>query len=66
MKLGESVTFKVKAYGLEVKDIEWKTTKKSIVVIDKKTGKAKAVKKGTDYIIASIGNITCQIKVTVK
>ncbi|HKL79085.1 MAG TPA: hypothetical protein VJ888_01475 [Mobilitalea sp.] len=66
IKVGESFTFTAKAYGLDIKNIEWRTTKKSIVIINKKTGKASGVKKGTDYIIASINNITCQIKVTVK
>lgn len=66
MKVGESFTFTAKAYGLEDKKIEWKTTKKSIVTINKKTGKATAVKKGTDYVVVSIDNVTYKMKVIVK
>lgn len=66
MKVGESFTFTAEAFGLDAQNIEWSTTRKSIVVINKKTGRATAVKKGTDYVVASIGDITYQVKVIVK
>lgn len=66
MKLGESFPFKAEAFGLETKDIEWTTSKKSIVVIDKKTGRASAKSKGTDYVMAKIGDVSCKVKVVVK
>jgi hypothetical protein len=65
MKVGESISLSVKAEGLDPAAVIWKTTKQSIVVIDKK-GKATAVKKGTDYISAQIGDTTKVIKMTVK
>jgi hypothetical protein len=65
MKVGDTFTFKIEAKGLDLKDIVWKTTKKSVVVIDKK-GKATAVSEGTDYVVVSIGNVTKKIKVVVK
>ncbi len=65
MKVGDTFTFKIEAKGLDLKDIVWKTTKKSVVVIDK-NGKATAVSKGTDYVVVSIGNVTKKIKVVVK
>jgi hypothetical protein len=45
--------------------IKWKTTKKSILVIDR-NGKATAVSKGTDYVQIQIGKVTKKIKVVVK
>jgi hypothetical protein len=42
------------------------TSKKSVVVINKTTGKAKAKTKGTDYIIAKAGKVKVEIKVKVS
>ncbi|HHV12462.1 MAG TPA: hypothetical protein GXX75_19490 [Clostridiales bacterium] len=66
MKVGKSFTFTAKAYGLDIKDAVWTTTKKSILVINKKTGKATAVSVGTDYVKVKIGNATQTVKVVVK
>ena len=66
MKVGDSFTFKADAYGLEANDIVWSTTEKSIVVIDKNTGKATAKSVGTDYVVAKIGNKSIKIKVVVN
>ena len=65
IKVGESISFSVKVEGLDPVAVIWKTTKKSIVAIDK-NGKATAVRKGTVYISAQIGDTTKVIKMTVK
>lgn len=67
MKVGETFTFKAKAYdGLDIKNAVWKTTEKSIVVINAKTGAATAKSKGTDYVVVSIGKVSEKVKVVVK
>jgi hypothetical protein len=66
MKLGQTFTFQAKIYGFDIRDINWMTTKNSIVEIDKKTGKAIAKSKGTDYVVAKIGNVVKKVKVVVK
>ena len=38
MKKGEQYTFQAKGYGLDTAKITWTTSKKAIVVIDKKSG----------------------------
>ena len=66
MKKGESYTFKAVGYGVDTDKITWKTTKKSIVVIDKKTGEAKAKKKGADYVVAKSKRVSVKLNVKVK
>jgi len=66
MSVGDTFTFVAKAYGLDSNDIVWTTTQKSILVIDKKTGVATAKSKGTDYVVAKIGDVRVVIKVTVQ
>ena len=66
MKIGESVTFTAKAYGLDNNNIKWSTAKKSVVIINKTNGKATAVSKGTDYVTANVGGTAVKIKVVVK
>ncbi len=66
MKVGEAFTFKAYAYGLDSDDITWTTSAKSIVAINKKTGRATAISKGTDYVIATVSEKQVKIKVTVK
>lgn len=66
MKVGNTFTFTAKAYGVDIKNAVWTTTAKSIVVIDKKTGRAVAKSKGTDYIVVKAGNVTQKVKVVVK
>ncbi len=65
MKLGEVFTFRVDFYGVKPDDIVWTTTKKSIVVINKKTGKAVAKSKGIDYVVAKVGKVSEKIKVVI-
>ena len=64
MKLGSKFKFSAKVSGSD--HIVWTTTKKSVVVIDKKTGVAKAKSKGTDYVVMTAGNTVVKIKVVVK
>ncbi|WOO35690.1 Ig-like domain-containing protein [Anaerocolumna sp. AGMB13020] len=66
MKKGEIFTFAVKGYGYAPKGITYATAKSSIVEINKTTGRAKAVAKGTDYVVITYGKHTQKIKVTVK
>ncbi|HKL98908.1 MAG TPA: hypothetical protein VJZ06_03240 [Mobilitalea sp.] len=63
---GKSFKFEAESYGLNKDDIIWSTTKRSIVVINKKTGKATAKTKGTDYVTASIDGISVKKRVVVK
>jgi hypothetical protein len=66
MKTGESFIFELTAYGLEISDIKWSTKMRSILVINKKTGKATAVSKGTDYVIVRTGKKVIKLKVVVE
>lgn len=66
MKLGSTYTFKAGVEGYDENNIVWTTTKKGILVINKKTGKAAANSKGIDYVEASIGGQTVKVKVVVK
>ncbi|MDF2472752.1 MAG: hypothetical protein K0R21_534 [Anaerocolumna sp.] len=63
---GDTFTFQAKGYGVNTEDIKFYTSKKSIVVINKTTGKAVAKSAGTDYVIAKVGNIEVRMKVEVK
>lgn len=67
LKKGENFTFQVKGYGVGTEDLFFSSSKKSIVVIHKKTGKAAAKSVGTDYIIirSGNGNIKMIIKIIV-
>lgn len=66
MKVGETFTFKALVNGEAVEDLSWYTTEKSIIVIDKRTGKAKAKSAGTDYIVVKCGKLKTKIKVVVE
>ena len=66
LKTGDTFTYKAVGYGVKTEDIMYYTSKKSVVVINKKTGKAKAKTKGTDYIIAKAGKVIVKIKVKVS
>lgn len=66
MKTGSTFNFTAKAYGIELKNVAWTTTNKSIVSIDKKTGKAVAKAKGTAYVEISVGKLKDKVKVVVK
>ena len=65
MKVGEVFGFKVDCYGMKPDDVTWTTIRKSIVVINKKTGKAVATSKGIDYVVAKAGRVSKKIKVVV-
>jgi hypothetical protein len=65
MKKGSAFTFRAKGYGVNSSDIRFTTSKKSIIVINKTTGKATAETTGIDYVIAEIGNIKVKMKVKV-
>ena len=65
LKNGDKFDFEAVAYGTNLKTV-WMTTKKSIVTINKKTGKATAKSKGTDYVKALAGDMMEIVKVTVK
>ncbi len=65
MKQGENFTFAAQGYGVDTSRITWQTTKKSVVVINKNTGKAMAKTAGTDYVVAKSGKITAKVKVMV-
>lgn len=65
VKVGDVITFTANTDGVDSKNIIWSTTKKSIVVMDKKTGKATAKSKGIDYVVAKVGNVSVKIMVEV-
>ncbi|MHB8130884.1 MAG: hypothetical protein ACYDEX_18035 [Mobilitalea sp.] len=66
MKMGDTFTFKAEGYGLELADLVWTTSEKSVILINKKTGVATAASKGTDYVVVSIGDIVKKVKVVVQ
>ena len=66
MKKGQSYLFQAVGHGVDTGKISWKTTKKSMVVINKTTGKAKAMSSGVDYVVAKAGSIQAKMKVKVK
>lgn len=66
LKVGEKFTFKAEGYGVDTKDIVFTTTKSSIVTINGSTGKAKAVSRGTDYVVAKVGDTKVMFMVVVK
>ena len=66
LKTGSTFTYKAIGYGVKTEDILFYTSKKSIVVINKTTGKAKARTKGTDYVIAKAGKVIAKMKVKVS
>jgi len=66
LKKGKSYTYKVKGYGLKAKSIKWKSSKKSVLTINKKTGKAKAKKPGKVTITATYKKFKVTYKVKVK
>ncbi|MGB4657994.1 MAG: Ig-like domain-containing protein, partial [Mobilitalea sp.] len=66
MKQGDQSTFQAKGYGIDSSMITWSTSKKSIVIIDKKNGIATSKTTGTDYVIAKYKGIAVKSKVIVK
>lgn len=66
MNKGETYRFMAKGYGVDTSKIIWRTTKNSIVIINKITGKATAKASGIDYVVAKGGNIEVKVKVVVE
>lgn len=66
MNKGEAFCFQAKGYGIDAAEITWSSAKKSVIVINKKTGKALAKAAGTCYISAKAGDVKTKIKVVVK
>lgn len=66
LKQGTSFTFQAKGYGVNTADIQFYSTKKSIITINKRTGRAVAKSAGTSYIIAKAGKVVVKVKVKVK
>jgi predicted extracellular nuclease len=66
MKVGETFTFEAKGHGIDMNSIQWTSLKKGIVIIDRETGLARAESVGTDYVVATIGDVSIKWKVVVK
>ena len=66
LKVKKSYTYKVKGYGIKASSVRFKSSKSSVLKINKKTGKATAKKKGTAKITASYKKIKVTVKVKVK
>lgn len=64
MKLKSKYTFIIKKYGYSG-TTTWTTSKKKILEINKKSGKATAYSKGTDYVVVKVGKVSKKIKVKV-
>ncbi len=62
---GNTYTLEAIGYGVDTKKISWTTTEESIIVIDKKTGKAIARSAGIDYVVAKVGSVMIRLKVVV-
>lgn len=65
MKVGEEFDFDVDVKGYSSDRAKYSTQNKSIVTIDKRTGKATAETRGTDYVVIKCGPLTKKIMVTV-
>ncbi|SHO49139.1 carbohydrate binding domain-containing protein [Anaerocolumna xylanovorans] len=66
MKLGSTLTFRVKVSGYLTKDVTFSTLSAGKVVIGKTTGKATAKSKGTDTVVVHYGKHKQKYSVTVK
>lgn len=66
LKIGEAFVFKVQCHGFNQSDVVYSTTKKSKVVIGKKSGKATGKSKGIDYVVATCDTLKKSTKVRVK
>ena len=66
LKVKKSYTYKVTAKGIKKSSVRWKSSKKSVLKINAKTGKAKAKKAGKATITASYKKIKVKVKVKVK
>lgn len=69
IKAGKSSTFQIKGYGVKPSSAKWKSSKKKILTVGKKSGakvKVKAVKAGKATITVSYKKIKITKKVTVQ
>lgn len=66
LKVKKSYKYKVKGYGIKASSVRFKSSKSSVLKINKKTGKATAKKKGTAKITASYKKAKVTVKVKVK
>lgn len=66
LKVKKSYKYKVKGYGIKASSARFKSSKSSVLKINKKTGKATAKKKGTAKITASYKKAKVTVKVKVK
>lgn len=66
LKAKKSYKYKVKGYGIKASSVRFKSSKSSVLKINKKTGKATAKKKGTAKITASYKKAKVTVKVKVK
>lgn len=66
LKRKKSYKYKVKAYGIKSSSVRFKSSKSSVLKINKKSGKAVAKKKGTAKITAYYKKAKVTVKVKVK
>ncbi|SHO50496.1 S8 family serine peptidase [Anaerocolumna xylanovorans] len=65
LKAGKTFTFKAKAYGI-TEAVTYSVSDTSIAAINKKSGKLKAKKAGSVYVIAKAGDYSIRYKLTIK
>lgn len=66
LKRKKSYKYKIKAYGIKSSSVRFKSSKSSVLKINKKSGKAVAKKKGTAKITAYYKKAKVTVKVKVK
>ena len=66
IKAKKTFTFKAKGYGLKASPLTWSSSKKSVLSINKKTGKATAKKAGTAKVTAKYKSFKVSVSVKVK
>ena len=66
LKRKKSYKYKVKTYGIKSSSVRFKSSKSSVLKINKKSGKAVAKKKGTAKITAYYKKAKVTVKVKVK
>lgn len=66
LKRKKSYKYKVKAYGIKASSVRFKSSKSSVLKINKKSGKAVAKKKGKATITAYYKKAKVKVKVKVK
>lgn len=64
LKAGSYNNFEVRVYGYSRADIQWSSSNKSILTVDK-NGRVLGKTKGTAYVTIAVGNISKRIKVSV-